>query len=132
MNKNQVLFIVGLLFAIIITVFAMINSKTVEINFLFTKLKASLALVVLLSAAFGAIGAGLLGLFRRVGLSSELRSVRKQNEKLMNQIKYAEDTKIDNHGKAKDENKAQEREEKAETKDEPIKEIVDEEEKESE
>ncbi len=93
MHKNQLLFVIGLIFAVIVTVFAMANSKPVAINLLFTKFEASQALLIFFSAALGAIVVTFMGLIRHFRLTGEVRSLRKENEKLRNQIKFNEDEK---------------------------------------
>ena len=93
MHKNQLLFVVGLIFAVLVTVFAMTNAKPVTINLLFTKLEASQALLVFISAAMGAVIVTLMGLIRHFRLTGELRTLRKENEKLRNQSKLNEDEK---------------------------------------
>lgn len=97
MHKNQLLFVVGLIFAVMVTAFAMANAKPVVINLLFTKFEASQALLVFFSAAMGAIVVTFMGLIRHFKLTGELRTLRKENEKLRNQSKFYED---DKHKKA--------------------------------
>ncbi len=91
MFKNQFLFVVGLVFAVIISVFAITNADPVEINLIFTTFQASQALLVFLSAAAGAIIVVSLGLIRHLKLTGQLRTVRKENDKLRNQIKFLEE-----------------------------------------
>jgi uncharacterized integral membrane protein len=91
MYKNQFLFVVGLIFAVIISVFAITNADPVELNLLFTTFEASQALLIFLSAAVGAIIVVSLGLIRHLKLTGQLRTVRKENDKLKNQIKFLEE-----------------------------------------
>lgn len=93
MHKNQLLFVIGLIFAVLVTAFAMVNAKPVEINLLFTKFEASQALLVFFSAAMGAIVVTFMGLIRHFRLTGEIRALRKENEKLRNQSKFNEDEK---------------------------------------
>lgn len=93
MHKNQLLFVIGLISAVVVTVFAMANAKPVVINLLFTKFEASQALLIFFSAAMGAIIVTFMGLIRHFRLTGELRTLRKENEKLRNQIKFNEDEK---------------------------------------
>ncbi len=97
MPKKQFFFILGLIVAVILMVFAMFNASPVEINLLFTTFKASQALVVILSAAFGAIIAAILNMVKILKLSSDVKSLHKENEKLRNQIKFnaAETEKVE-------------------------------------
>ena len=93
MHKNQLLFVIGMIFAVLVTAFAMANAKPVEINLLFTKFEASQALLIFFSAALGAIIVTFMGLIRHFKLTGELRILRKENEKLRNQSKFYEDNK---------------------------------------
>ena len=88
MPKKQFFFILGLIVAVLLMVFAMFNAAPVEINLLFTTFKASQALVVILSAALGAIVAAFLNIMKIFKLSSDVKSLQKENEKLRNQIKF--------------------------------------------
>ena len=109
MFKNQFLFVVGLVFAVIISVFAITNADPVEINLLFTTFQASQALLVFLSAAAGAIIVVSLGLIRHLKLTGQLRTMRKENDKLRNQIKFLEEqrqTKADQEKAAQEAAKA--------------------------
>jgi uncharacterized integral membrane protein len=109
MFKNQFLFVVGLVFAVIISVFAITNADPVEINLLFTTFQASQALLVFLSAAAGAIIVVSLGLIRHLKLTGQLRTMRKENDKLRNQIKFLEEqrqTKADQEKAAQEAVKA--------------------------
>jgi len=109
MFKNQFLFVVGLVFAVIISVFAITNADPVEINLLFTTFQASQALLVFLSAAAGAIIVVSLGLIRHLKLTGQLRTMRKENDKLRNQIKFLEEqrqTKADQEKEAQEAAKA--------------------------
>jgi len=109
MFKNQFLFVVGLVFAVIISVFAITNADPVEINLLFTTFQASQALLVFLFAAAGAIIVVSLGLIRHLKLTGQLRTMRKENDKLRNQIKFLEEqrqTKADQEKAAQEAVKA--------------------------
>jgi uncharacterized integral membrane protein len=76
------MFIVGLVFAIIVTIFALTNSNPVVINMIFYKLESSQALVIFISAALGAIIAASLGLVSHIKLKSQIKTLRKENEEL--------------------------------------------------
>lgn len=90
MQKSQFLFIISLVFAIIITAFAITNSEPVIINLFFYELTASQALVIFVSAALGAIIVTTLGLMRYIKLISEVKKLRKENETMINKIKANE------------------------------------------
>ncbi|GAA0721319.1 hypothetical protein GCM10008905_11640 [Clostridium malenominatum] len=69
-------FILSLVFAIIVTIFAIQNSAVITVNFLFTKLEISLALIIFISTIVGAIIVTFLGLRRELSL--------KHNNKILN------------------------------------------------
>lgn len=82
MQKNQLLFIVSLVFAIIVTLFALTNANPVVINLFFYKVEASQALVIFSSATLGAIIVTGLGLIRHLKLKNEVKKLKKENEML--------------------------------------------------
>jgi uncharacterized integral membrane protein len=86
MQKVQFNFIVGLVFAIIITIFALTNANPVAINLFFYKFEASQALVIFISAALGAVIVTSLGLVSQLKLKGEIKALRKANEELSAKI----------------------------------------------
>lgn len=93
MQKSQFLFILSLILAVIVTVFALTNSSPVVINFFFTEFTGSLALVIFLSAMLGALVVMLLGIGRFIGfkletkrLSKEKTTLTKEKETLVQQV----------------------------------------------
>jgi uncharacterized integral membrane protein len=70
-------FVLALIFALIVAVFAIQNAAAVDISFLTLELSVSQALVILISAAFGALVVLLLSLVRWIKYQSRLRSVEK-------------------------------------------------------
>lgn len=86
MQKGQVMFIVSLVFAIIITIFALTNANPVIINLIFYKFEASQALVIFISAALGAVIVTSLGLVNHIKLKSQIKTLRKTNEELSAKI----------------------------------------------
>lgn len=86
MQKVQFNFIVGLVFAIIITIFALTNASTVVINLFFYKFEVSQVLVIFISAALGAVIVTSLGLVNQVKLKSQIKALRKANEELSAEI----------------------------------------------
>lgn len=83
MQKNQIWFILGLCFAIVVTVFALTNAKTVVVHLFFTDLQASQALVIFFSAAMGAIMVVLLGITQHFKMKGEIRKLKKEREQLI-------------------------------------------------
>lgn len=66
-------FVVSLIGALIVAVFAILNSEPVAINFLFKKAIISQALVILISVLVGALIVALLGSVNRFKLASALK-----------------------------------------------------------
>ena len=70
-------FVLALVFALIVAVFAIQNAGAVDISFLTMELTISQALVILLSAAFGALVVLLLSLVRWIKCQSKIKSQAK-------------------------------------------------------
>ena len=73
--KNQGRFILGLLLALVVVIFAVLNVESVSINFGFDKVAMPIVLILLLSLVIGALSAFLLA------TGSNL-SLKKQNKRL--------------------------------------------------
>ena len=93
----QIWFIVSLLFSVIVAIFAVLNSSIVTINLVFQSFEMSQSIVILGSAAFGAVIVLFLGLFNKIKtslkireLSNTLKASEKKNELLSNSIKSYE------------------------------------------
>lgn len=70
-------FVLALIFALIVAVFAIQNAEAVDISFLTMDLSISQALVILISAAFGALVVLLLSLVRWIKCQSKIKSQAK-------------------------------------------------------
>jgi len=70
-------FVLALVFALIVAVFALQNAGAVDISFLTMELSISQALVILISAAFGALVVFLLSLVRWIKCQSKIKSAAK-------------------------------------------------------
>ncbi|MGE5593881.1 MAG: lipopolysaccharide assembly protein LapA domain-containing protein [Betaproteobacteria bacterium] len=82
--------VLGLAFALLVAVFAIQNSAPVTVTFLKWRLvDVSLALVILGSAAAGAVVVGLLGAVREIRLRLSLRSFRGKAERLAHELEAA-------------------------------------------
>lgn len=87
MQKNQFMFIVGLLVCAIVAIFALTNSQTVAINLFFYKFEGvSQAVVIFVSAALGALIVTFLGLVKHIMLKSEIRKYKKETKELITQV----------------------------------------------
>lgn len=67
-------FVLALVFALIVAIFALQNAGAVDISFLTMELSISQALVILISAAFGALAVLLLSLIRWIKCQSRVKS----------------------------------------------------------
>ena len=75
-----------LLFSIVIAVFAILNASPIPVNLIFSKLEISAALVILISAAFGALIIYSLDVVSRFKSRKEIKALEK--ELLEVQISY--------------------------------------------
>lgn len=70
-------FVLALIFALLVAVFALQNAGAVEISFLTMDFSVSQALVILISAVFGALVAALLSLVRWIKSQTKIMSLSK-------------------------------------------------------
>ena len=70
-------FVLALIFALLVAVFALQNAGAVDISFLTLEMSISQALVILLSAVFGALVVLLLSLVRWIKCQTKLKSQAK-------------------------------------------------------
>ncbi|MCM2676539.1 LapA family protein [Alkalicoccobacillus plakortidis] len=77
--RGQSAFIIGIIAAIIIAVFAVINVDAVPVNYLFGTSEWPLILVILGSVFLGAAVAGAMGMVRILKLQSEVKRLRAGN-----------------------------------------------------
>lgn len=78
----QLYFILSLIASIIIIVFAITNSSPVPVNVFFAKYELSLALVIFISTAFGAIIASSIGFVNQFKLKKEIKNLKNKNSDL--------------------------------------------------
>ncbi|MGE5629343.1 MAG: lipopolysaccharide assembly protein LapA domain-containing protein [Solirubrobacterales bacterium] len=74
----QIWFIISLVFSLIIALFAALNSDVVTIRLIFAKYQLSQSLVIILSAAIGAIIAIFLGLFSKIKTKLKIRELNNE------------------------------------------------------
>jgi len=93
----QIWFVISLIFSAIITLFAVLNPEVVTIKLFWVNYELSQSLVILMSAAFGAIITIFLGIFSKIKsrlkireLSSELASANQKIELLSDNLKIYE------------------------------------------
>lgn len=87
---NQFSIIVALIFSVIIAIFALANSQTVLINYLFGKAEVSAVIVILCSAVSGAFVIFLFNLVRQIKTSLRLRGLRNEIKLLEEKVKELE------------------------------------------
>ncbi|OIQ61270.1 hypothetical protein MOTE_03460 [Moorella thermoacetica] len=79
----QIYSLLAILFALLVAVFAVQNAVAVNIKFLAWQFPGiSLVLVILGSAAFGALVVFLLGVVRQVRVNREIRQLKHENRRL--------------------------------------------------
>ncbi|MBU3108903.1 LapA family protein [Clostridium gasigenes] len=86
MQKNQVFFIGSLIFAIIVTIFALTNAGPVSVNLLIYEFKASQAIVIFISAMVGALIVIFLSLWKQIEFKKKIRNLQRRNEELLKNI----------------------------------------------
>lgn len=93
--KFQWTLLLGLAFALIVAVFAVINVDSVTVNYLFGQAKWPLILIILGSVLMGGIIVGSVGLFRMFVLQHEVKTLKKQNRSLEEQLAQKESTPLE-------------------------------------
>jgi len=86
----QLLLIVALLFALGVAVFAVQNAAPITVNLIRWQLETSLVVVVVGSAAAGAMVAGLIGLIRQIQSSWRIRQLQGHIHKLERRLQQLE------------------------------------------
>ncbi|MBD7908358.1 LapA family protein [Sporosarcina gallistercoris] len=76
--KSQWMLVFGLLFALIIAVFAVFNVGKVPVDYVFGEAHWPLVLVILGSALLGALASGLFAVFRSVRTRREVNVLKRQ------------------------------------------------------
>jgi len=82
----QVYIVLILIFAIIITLFALFNSVVVPVSLLFFEVEVSLALVIIVSTLIGAVLTALIGTARKIRSGKEIKGLNKKSTELEKQI----------------------------------------------
>lgn len=90
--RGQWSLIIGLIVAILIAIFAVINVDAVRVNYLFGNAEWPLILVILGSVLMGAIVAGTVGMLRIYQLQAEIKRLRKQTT---NHVKELDEDKVE-------------------------------------
>jgi len=98
----QFTFIISLFFAILVALFAILNAETVTINVLFSKFQTSQAVVILVSAALGAVVVYLLSIIKKIKSSLKLKESDKkvkiyeiENQKLVEELEEIKEKNVE-------------------------------------
>lgn len=78
--------IVAIVFAILVSIFALQNAQPVDIKFITLQGEASLALVILISVAVGAVILGMLNLYSRLKSGNSMKKLSKEKSALEKEI----------------------------------------------
>ncbi|GKW46838.1 MULTISPECIES: lipopolysaccharide assembly LapA domain-containing protein [unclassified Planococcus (in: firmicutes)] len=76
--KYQWLVLLGLLFAVIIAIFATVNVDPVPVNYVFGEAEWPLILVILASALLGFLLSGVVGIIRTFTLQRKVKALQKE------------------------------------------------------
>lgn len=79
-------FILMLILFIIIGVFAISNSSVVAIDFIFTEVLLSQAIVIFICVLLGFLMASIFGLIRQMGFRKQIKELGKENEALKEEV----------------------------------------------
>ncbi|OGO78929.1 MAG: hypothetical protein A2Y23_00310 [Clostridiales bacterium GWB2_37_7] len=79
----QLYFIFSLIASIIVIIFAITNAAAVPVRIFFAEYELSLALVIFISTAFGAIIASMLGLVRLIKQKLQIKKLHNENQALI-------------------------------------------------
>jgi uncharacterized integral membrane protein len=79
----QLYFILSLITSIIVIIFAITNAAAVPVRIFFVKYELSLALIIFISTAFGAIIASMLGLVKQFKLKKQLKKLNNEKQALL-------------------------------------------------
>lgn len=84
--KTQTALILGLIFALIIALFAVINVDPVTVNYMFGSAEWPLILVILFSVLLGGLAIFMFSLFRTMSLKRQNKELIRQNDELTKQL----------------------------------------------
>lgn len=85
--KSQWILILGIVFALIVAIFAVVNVEPVTVNYFLGTAEWPLILVILGSVFMGGVIIGAVGLFRMYSLQKQVKTLTKENAKLVTELK---------------------------------------------
>lgn len=86
--------ILGLLFALIVAIFAVVNVDTVRVNYVFGYTEIPLILIILGSALLGGLIVGMFGILRQYRQQRQIKKLEKEIEQLKSA--KVEETPVEN------------------------------------
>ncbi len=90
----QIYFIISLIASIVLIIFAITNATPVPVSILFAKYELSLALIIVLSTACGAIIATLIGLPKQFKQTRLIKKLTNENENLIKEKEKLQDKEL--------------------------------------
>ncbi|MGM7636557.1 LapA family protein [Bacillus sp. Hm123] len=93
--KGQFNLLLGVVFALIISIFAVINVAPVTVNYLFGQAEWPLVLVILFSVLMGGVISASLSVFRTMGLKRQNKVLIHEVEQLKERIASTTSEKMD-------------------------------------
>lgn len=84
--KSQWILITGILFALIVALFAVINVEPVPVSYYFGSTEFPLVIVILGSVFMGGAIIGTVGFFRTYSFHKEVKELKKENAELTRQL----------------------------------------------
>lgn len=82
----QIGFVLSLIFATLVAIFAIQNSAVIYVKFFFTSFQVSQALIIFISAVLGAVIVMFLGIRREYNLRKEIKQLEKNLSQKDNEI----------------------------------------------
>ncbi len=86
----QFRFVSALFFAVLVTLFAVVNAKAVDVNLLISQIRLSLAVIIFGSATIGALIVALLGTVKHMSMLMKIKGLEKT---VQSQTKEIDDLK---------------------------------------
>lgn len=84
----QIGFVLSLIFATLVAIFAIQNSAVIYVKFFFTSFQVSQALIIFISAVLGAVIVMFLGIKREYNLRKEIKQLEKDLSQKDNRITF--------------------------------------------
>ncbi|MEI3613245.1 LapA family protein [Pseudogracilibacillus sp. SO30301A] len=94
----QKYFILSLIVSIIVVIFAVTNAAAVPVTVFFTQYEISLALIIIITTAFGAIIATMIALVKQFNLNKQIKSLTTKNQTLMLENKKLQEVHLPTTG----------------------------------